>query len=214
METLGIIGAVIGIVTGLIAIYEKIWGGIFHRNEGKSTFRKLYREWKHDHITTPEPAQVRRFSGYISQAKLDQDKLAFALQAVLYTGDAYLHEMLLRNQANPKAIQYLVPRLTGPGIRAAWRTEYALTQLPAEQTLQEVVEDDTATPAMRAAAQRVLDHSVIDHLRIQAAGDDQKLRAYADEVLQQIGELLRKDKGQGHIPGDEDGDNRPEFRET
>lgn len=194
MEVLVLIGSVIGILGGAISIAEKTWGVIPGRNAGRRPFRKHYGEWRqNDHASTPSSTEVRRFAGYATRAKLNQDELAFALQAALYAGDPWLRRILERNKGNPIAIERLLPQLGGAWIRVGWRTEYALMQLGADQVIKALLADPSTTPATRAAGRRVLERSVVPYLRNVAAGEDQKLRGYAVEVLQHLGETVQED---------------------
>jgi hypothetical protein len=59
--------------------------------------------------------------------------------------------------------------------------------------LQTLFDAPDATSAFREAARRVLDQSMISHLRTTARGDNPKLRAYATEVPQQVGESIEED---------------------
>jgi hypothetical protein len=192
MHILGIIASLLGILTALLTLFQAVRGAWPFRNPGRERFQRMVRDWiESDYSSIPSHEDFRRTFRHIRHGRLSEQDLAFSLLCALQHGDPMLRDLIVRNRRNTIAVSSSVPFLSSRGVRVGWRTEYALSRLDqslVEPALLRFRTDPLVTdPQGWAAMTRVLEGSVIDHLRQQASGPDPKMRAYAQEVLRQIG---------------------------
>ena len=190
METLIIIGAVVGIITGGITIIEKSFHILPRKSNYKRKLEAEFRLWKESNSTYVMPQETfRRLMGYILKEELGEEKNTFALATAIQWGDRSLHNLIEKNKNNAVAIPYLVESLSGRGIRVGWRAEYVLTQINRDyvvEYIRKLPKTFRESRDVKPALYRILKKQVRSFLEKQLSNSDDKLKRYAREVLSQI----------------------------
>ena len=190
MELLAIIGAVIGVIAGLLALAEKIWGIFYRLKRQKKLFEKYYDQWKDSgYNAIPEHAEFRKIQRYIDENKLTEDQKAFALLCTLQHGDKRLNELIHENINSSTAMKYSIDFLSGRGVRVGWRAEYALSKFPQEKVqriLSMIGDVDSVPKELAESFERIQSGTVEQYLRTIAQNQDHVLRGKANQVLKQI----------------------------
>jgi hypothetical protein len=190
METLTLIGLIVGILVSVIALLEKFFHVFSKRDTSRKAFEEAFSTWKESAFSyIPKSDELKRFVGHVLKNSLDDQRNTFALLCALQHGDKSLHYLIGKNRKNGTAIPFVFDFVTGRGIRVGWRAEYALSQLNragVSAFINGLPENSMTRDDMAVSVRRILDGGVEDFVVEQLAGESQKLRSYANEVLRQI----------------------------
>ncbi|MBO8131924.1 MAG: hypothetical protein H0Z29_10515 [Candidatus Marinimicrobia bacterium] len=190
MDILAVVSVLIGIVTGLLVLAEKILGIFSRIKHYKKMFDKYYNNWKESgHEFLPSHNEFRKVLKYIEKSRLTKDELAFSLLCALQYGDKSLNYLIERNMNNKKAIAYTIEFLSGKGIRVKWRAEYALSKFPQSNVksyIEQIKECRLITDEIKESFQRILTQSVEEYLINLSKSTDQRMKDYSSQVIGQI----------------------------
>ena len=191
MEILGTISIIIGIIAGLLALSEKIWGIFSKRKRIKKLFKLHYSNWvESGYEYIPSHDDFRKLNKFISETDLSEKELAFCLLCTIQHGDKLMSSLVQKCLNNEEALKHTFEFLNGRGIRVGWRAEYALSKFPQEEldkyTTNNIDEQNNLPIKISQSIERIVSNSVEDYLQDLSNSNDQKMKDYAKQVLSQI----------------------------
>lgn len=187
MEILGTLSIIIGIIAGLLALAEKIWGIFSKRKRIKKLFKSHYSNWiESGYEYLPNHDDFRKLHKFISETDFSKKELAFCLLCTLQHGDRSMNYLIQKNLNNEEALKYTFGFLDGRGIRVGWRVEYALSQFPRKEVDKYIKEHNNLSIGIDQSIERIISNSVEDYLLNLSNSNDQKMKDYARQVLSQI----------------------------
>lgn len=190
MEVLTIIGVIVGILVGAIALLEKLFGFLPLKSKYRKAFENGFSDWKESGFTyIPKHDEVKRFLGHALRKPLDDQRNIFALLCAIQHGDKSLHKLIERNHNNRVAPPFVFDFVSGRGIRVGWRAEFVLSKLNKEEVKRYIVrlpEEVRNLDGLAPSIKRIMEGRVEEFIAEQLNGENQKLKTYANEVLTQI----------------------------
>ena len=188
MEIILLISTIIGIVCGIIAILEKFYKIL--PNKSKKRFKNEFDAWMDsNHALIPKIDTFYRFLGYAMKNNLKDEENAFVLIVANHYGDKSLHPFIKRNFNNQYVVPILFDHLVGRGIRVGWRAEYILSKLDRRminQFCKNLPKDVLKEKDIKESIKRINDNTVEAFLVDMQKSNNQKIKAYSYEVLNQI----------------------------
>lgn len=191
MDALAVTGTVIGVLVGLVALLEKLFGILPWNRGPRKAFEREFSRWRESGFEAiPDHPTTRYILGHAKRRHLDDERNAFALLCAVQNGDRAIPFFIGVNAKNPIAAERTLDFVNGRGIRVGWRAEYVLTQFDRSMTslaFAQGMSDPGSSAALREAIIRIEAGQVTNHLARNAVGTDPKLSAYAKEVMGQLG---------------------------
>ena len=189
MVPLTIISLIVGIVVGIIALLEKFFH-ILPRKRSRKLFEEEFEKWNDSAFSyIPTHDIVRRFSGHLLKNNTDDNRKAFGLLCTIQHGDKLMNSLLEKYKDNTSVIPFVFDFISGRGIRVGWRAEYVLSKFDEENIknyLQSLSEEAKQSENLKVTIHRITKGEVENYLKQQLNNDNQKLKSYAHEVLNQI----------------------------
>jgi hypothetical protein len=189
MDTFALVGLIVGILAGIIAILDKTFQ-FLPLNRNKRSFEKEFKIWKNSEYSYLMPKNTfQMLIGHINKSKLDEQRSAFALINSVHYGDNSMHELIKKNFSNKLAASCLFNSLAGKGIRVGWRSEFVLSQMDKgiiSELFNNLPTDIKNDDSIKSSIDRIENGKLEAYLKQYQEGSNQKLQSYAHEVLTQI----------------------------